>query len=225
MAFSHLHHYEFYPDYLYGDNYIYAKYSFGKKYIVSAHLASDNRYLIMNVIEEDEYKSKGKLIFTDIKKGEIINEIEKDKFITYTELSGDKLITVTDDSLTLYTKKGKDKSYNFNGKNAIHIGVTNSYISLVADSLDSFLGNEILTFTKNGKLKGRYVSETSVNVFDFADGYVAFTDNGEIALINKKGKLVDKVSCDYNVTKIKLFDGARKVLSISTTATMQSFGR
>ena len=92
-----------------------AKYSFGKKYIVSAHLASDNRYLIMNVIEEDEYKSKGKLIFTDIKKGEIINEIEKDKFITYTELSGDKLITVTDDSLTLYTKKGKEKwTYNFN---------------------------------------------------------------------------------------------------------------
>lgn len=61
-----------------------SRYSYGKKYIVAAFLADDNKSLFMNVIDESENMFKGKIVFSDIKKGEIKAEVETEGIAPFT---------------------------------------------------------------------------------------------------------------------------------------------
>lgn len=204
-----------------------AEFSFGEKYILGAYLMADNRTLVMNVIDDKDDGYKGKILYADIKNGEIIKEIESDSIYSYMKIYKGKVFAENDGRFYCYDKNGNEKwSYEVDSEEIVYIGFSGNYVSMVVKAKDSFGANEILTFNLSGRLKGSYLTESQVTAFDASKGYAAVCVNGKVLLLNRRGKVVSEIETDTNtVNSIKLFKDDDRVLMISEKAVMQKFGR
>ena len=202
-----------------------AEFSFGEKYILGAYLMSDNKTLVMNVIDDKDNGYISKILYADIKRGEIKKEIEADGINSYMKLYRDKVFSVNGRTLYCYDKNGNEKwSYDIGSENIYNIGFSGNYISMAVKSKDNFGAAEIITFKLGGRLKGRYAADAQITAFDVSEGCTAVCVNGKIILLNSGGKVVSEIEAQQNTDSIKLF-GNDKVLMISEKAVMQRFGR
>ncbi len=202
------------------------EYSMGKTYIVSSYLSKDNSHLSMCVIEEGEENFKEKIVFKNIKSGETIAEIETGEIPTYTNVYKDCLLIGLEESLTCYSLKGKEKwSYNYDGGRADFIKCSGGYVSLVIKKGGAVGHNEIVTLKLSGRLKGSYIQDMPVEAFDTSNGFSASKKGNEIILLDRRGRLLKSILCDTRAEDIKLYKNEDKVLVLSGSASMKSFGR
>ncbi len=202
------------------------EYSFGEKYILGAYLASDNKTLVLNTVEDGDVNYLCKVLFMDLQKGEIKNEITEDKVISYLRMYKDKVFIGTDDKISCFNKRGKlIWEHSFDKDSALYIGFDQNYAVMVLKTKENFGGNEVLTFSLSGRLKGRYVSDSQISAFDTSGGFSSVYVNDEILLLNKRGHVTGRVDADSNIRRIKLFKDANRVMVISNTAFMKRFGR
>lgn len=203
-----------------------ARYSYGKKYIISAYLASDNKSLFMSIVDESENMFKGKLTFLNIKDGSDAVEIETEEIAPFTAMLQNSLLVSTVSALSLYDKNGKIKwSYDYDGGKAEYIKCSDSTVTVVLQTKAGIGSTEVLTFNAGGKLKGRYLSDIPIDAFDTSSGYSAVKIGNEIKLLNKYGKITSFVECNENTFDIKLYKNENRVLVISGSAEMKRFGR
>ena len=201
-----------------------AEFSFGEKYILGAYLASNNKNLVLNVIDESDSGYKGKILFADIKSGEIKNEIASDEIYSFVKLYEDKVFAESGGNFYCYDKNGKEKwSYAVKSKEILYLGFADKYITMVVKAEESFGANEVLLFNLSGRLKGSYLSESQITAFDSSKGFSAVLQNDKILLINKRGKITSEMEASANINSIKLFKNNDKVLMISEKAVMQKF--
>lgn len=203
-----------------------ARYSYGKKYILSAYLASDNKSLFMSIVDESENMFKGKLLFSNIKNDEEAIEIGTEEIAPFTVMFNNSLLVSSNTALSLYDKNGKIKwSYSYEGAKAEYIKCSDKYVTAVIRSNAGIGSTEVLTFNAGGKLKGHYFSDIPVDAFDVSSGYSAVKTGSEIKLLNKYGKISSFVECNENTYDIKLYKNENRVLIISGSAQMKRFGR
>ncbi|MDO5478876.1 MAG: DUF5711 family protein [Clostridia bacterium] len=82
-----------------------AEFSFGEKYILGAYLASDNSSLLLNIIEDNDDGYKGKILFADMKSGEIKKEAESGGIYSYMKLYKDKIFAESEGKFYCYDKR------------------------------------------------------------------------------------------------------------------------
>ncbi len=203
-----------------GENVV--QYSYGKKYITAAYLASDNRTLVMNIINDGENFS-GSLDFIDINKNEVIKEMAFDGIYPYVYMYNDKVFLSNEEKMVCYDKKGKEKwSYDYGNEKALRVKYSDKYMTLVLDPQDLATGNKILTLNYSGRVKGDYISG-SVKNFDVSEGYTAVHTEDEILLLNRKGHIKGKAEAEIKTNNLFLLDGGKRLLTVSDKAVVRSF--
>ena len=201
-----------------------AEFSFGERYVLGAYLLSDNRTLAINTVIDRDESFDGEILIADIKSGETKNIIAKGGIYTYVNAFSDKVLAINGDTLYCYDKKGREKWSNTCGTDVLNLNVSGKYISVVSKN-GSFGGNDILTFNLSGRLLGKYSSDFQIMAFDSSNGYSAVLANGEILLVNKRGKVAGSTEGDSNVKEIKLYEDANKVLILTEKATMKKISK
>lgn len=203
-----------------------SRYSYGKKYIASAFLADDNKSLFMNVIDESENMFKGKLVFSDIKKGEIKAEVETDGIAPFTVPFKHMLIVSDDNCLRAYNKEGTEKwNFSYEGGRAEFIKCDANTVTAVIKDSSAIGSTKVISLSASGRLKGSYMSEIPIDAFDVSNGYSAVKTGNEIKLLNRHGKAVAFAECDANTYEILLYKNKNRVLALSGSAEMKIFGR
>lgn len=203
-----------------------ARYSYGKKYILSAYLADDNKSLIMNIVDEEENMFKGKLVFTDIVSGKDKCETELNGIAPLTVISDGLLIVSESNALNAYDKNGDLKwSYDYSGGSAQYIKAADGYVTAVVKRDGSIGKTDIVTFNNAGRIKGSYTSDIPVDAFDTSKGYSAAKMGNEVKLLNKHGKITAFTECDANTYEVLLYKNENRALTISGTAEIKAFGR
>lgn len=203
-----------------------ARYSYGKKYIVNAYIADDNKSLIMSVIDEEENMFKGKLIFTDIKSGKDKAETETGSIAPFMQLAGNRVIVSDREGMKAYDKNGRLKwSFSYDGGSAEYIKCSDKYITAVIKASGTIGKTEVVTFNQSGREIGRYTSDSPIDAFDVSKGYSAIKVGNEIKLLNRHGKVTAFTECDANTYDIKLYKNENRVLTVSGTAQIKVFGR
>lgn len=203
-----------------------ARYSYGKKYILAAYLADDNKSLVMNIVDEEENMFKGKIVFTDIVSGKDKCEVELSGIAPLTVISDGLIVVSESNALNAYDKSGKLKwSYDYSGGTAQYIKTADGYITAVVKRDGSIGKTDIITFNKAGRIKGTYTSDVPVDAFDTSRGYSAAKTANEIKLLNKHGKITAFTECDANTYEVLLYKNENRALAISGTAEIKTFGR
>lgn len=203
-----------------------SRYSYGKKYIVAAFLADDNKSLFMNVIDESENMFKGKIVFSDIKKGEIKAEIETEGIAPFTAVFKNTLIVSDDTALRAYSKNGTEKwNFLYEGGRAEFIKCSGNTVTAVIKDSSAIGSTKVVSLSTSGRLKGAYLSEIPIDAFDVSRGYSAIKTGNEIKLLNRHGKAVAFTECDANTYDILLYKNKNRVLALSGSAEMKIFGR
>lgn len=203
-----------------------SRFSYGKKYIAAAFLADDNKTLFMNIIDESENMFKGKLVFSDIKKGEIRAEVETDGIAPFTIPFGNSLLVSDDKCLRVYNKNGAEKwNFSYDGGAAEFIKCSDNTVSAVIKSPSAMGNMRVVTFGRFGRLKGEYTSEIPIDAFDVSGGYSAIKSGNEIRLLNSHGKMTAFTECDANTYDILLYKDKNRVLALSGTAEIKIFRR
>lgn len=203
-----------------------ARYSYGKKYILAAYLADDNKNLFMNVVDEAENMFKGKLLFVNIDSGKVNAEKETEQIAPFTVMADNMIISSDDEGLKLYNKKGDEKwSFSYDGGRAEYIKYSNKIITLVLKGYEGAGTTSVLSFGTAGKLKGHFASEHPVDALDVSRGYAAIKTGNEIKLLNKRGNVTAVTDCDANTYEILLYESRNRVLTLSGSAEIKTFGR
>lgn len=203
-----------------------SRFSYGKKYIAAAFLAEDNKTLFMNIIDESENMFKGKIVFSDIKKGEVRAEVETDGIAPFTLPFGDCLIVSDDNCLRVYNKNGSEKwNFSYEGGRADFIKCSGNTVSAVIKDSSAIGSTKVVALSRSGRLKGTYTSEIPIDSFDVSGGYSAVKSGNEIRLLNSHGKITAFTECDANTYDILLYKNKNRVLALSGSAEMKIFGR
>lgn len=201
------------------------EYSYGDKYIINAALAKDNHSMMLTIIRETIDDFGGELLFTDIRKGTILNEITLSEIPLFTGLSGNVFLAAEDTVLTAYTGAGKEKwRYDAEDGTMEEIRCDGAYLTLTVKQ-GSFGVTDIVTLSRGGRLRGRYSSDLPVDTIAVSDGYTAAYINSAVVLLDKRGHLVSTLSCDARLDRMFLYKDEDRVLLLSDTALMKSFGR
>ncbi len=202
-----------------------AEYSYGDKYIVNAALSKNNRNMMLTVIYENGENFGGELLFTDIRKGTLLNDVMLSEIPSYTGLVGNIFLAADNTALKAYGGNGKEKwSYDTEGGTLEEIQGDGSYLSLCVKQ-GNFGVTNIVTLSLFGRLKGQYSSELPIEAIAASDGYTAAYMNNKIVLIDKRGYAVADVVCDSVLDRMFLYKNEDSVLLLSDTAVMKSFGR
>lgn len=203
-----------------------ARYSYGKKYILAAFLAEDNKSLFMSIVDETDNMFVGKAVFMDIKSGKIKSEIETEEIAPFMITEDNKLILSDDNALSVYNKNG-DKlwDYNYEGKRAEYIKYSDKIISIVLKDGAAIGNTSVISLSLSGRIKGSFESENPIDACDVSEGYTAVKVGNEIKLINKRGKVTGSAACEANTYEILLYEDKNKVLTLSGSAEMKKFGR
>ena len=189
-------------------------------YFLSAHLAQDQKTIVLSMIDFTQQTLCSELRVYDISAEEAIllwNTVYSDEIITGVELLDSGKVTLLSDKRLTHFKKDGTVIFNqdFTGKNLMFAEFRNEDYFFLA--FENGTATDFQIFNKKGKMTGSFTIADAVSKVNMEGKYLCLYCNDVIYLINHKGiaKTQDKAEALYS--DIVLCNDRKHVVLISET--------
>ena len=190
----------------------------GDGYIMDVAINDSGKYLAVAQLLSSTDKASSCIQFIDLSRKKIVNTAESpDTVISEIRYSNRKLLSVSESELCGFSVSGKlSYSVSFAGKKPGKYDISSDKLLVFLTSDNR--GNAVLEmYTTNGRLKGQYKSENSVNNFAVCGAAVAIAEHRDVLYINSRGKLKNRFSISNDIKNIGIYGDCRTVLAVGST--------
>ena len=191
----------------------------GSGYIADIDITDNGRYLAVAQINTDGDAVNTKMQFIDTSRGEIIATAErKDEAAVEVKFtSSNKLLLITDNHITEYSKRGKENfCISLEGKEASLYNIDSD--KMIAVSVMDNRGNSVIEmYSMSGKLRGSYTAVGDIRALAVCGLDAVVTEQRGIVRINSKGKAKKVISAENDVKSIGYYSKGNRVLAVGTS--------
>ena len=191
----------------------------GSGYITDVDITDNGRFLAVAQLLTESGTVNTKIQIIDTGRGETVGTIEKENEVA-TEVSynpSGKLIVVTDNSISGYSKKGKEKfTVSLAGKDAKYYNIDSE--EMIAVNVMDNRGNSVLElYNMSGKHKGTYVATGDIHAISVCGKKAVVVEQRGVVRVSMRGKERKVVDMDGDVSDLGYFSNGKNVLTIGAS--------
>ena len=192
----------------------------GSGYITDVDITDNGRYLAVAQLLTDEGIVNSRIQIIDTGRGEVISSIDRsgEAVVEVKYNSSENLIVVTDNCISGYSKKGKEKfSVSLDGKDAKYYNIDSN--KMIGINVIDNRGNSVLElYNMSGKLKGKYVATGDIHAFSMQGKSSVVVEQRGVVRVNGRGKERKVVGIDHDVKDVGYFANGKKALAIGASS-------
>lgn len=188
----------------------------GSGYISDIDISDNGRYLAVAQLVTDENTASTRVQIIDTNRGEVISSVDRKNEVAAEVkfASANKLLLVTDNHISAYTRGGKEKfSISLEGKEALLYNIDSD--SLIVVSVMDNRGNSVLElYSSYGKYKSSYVAVGDIRAVDVSSSTVVVAEQRGIVRVSSRGKAKKTVSVEHDIKDVGLYADTKSVMAV-----------